>query len=117
MDGRKKESLTAYYKSLSGKALSAIETISMDMSQAYISATKESIEGWQNKIFFDRFHVMQDLNKVVNAVRKSELHNIPQPFREPLHKSRFSWLRSKTTLKTKHKHQIRELVSIAVSKI
>lgn len=114
LDDRTKESLASYYKSLSSEELSAIETISMDMSQAYISATKESVDDWKNKICFDRFHVMQDLNKAVNEVRKSELHNIPQPFREPLHKSRFSWLRSKATLKTKHKQQIKDLGSIAI---
>lgn len=110
----KKESLICYYNSLSKKVRDAIETISMDMSQAYISATKECIEDWQNKICFDRFHVMQDLNSAVNAVRKSELPHIPQPFREPLHKSRFSWLRSRTTLKAKHKQQIKALENIAI---
>ena len=114
MEDRKKASLTDFYQSLTQREISKIETISMDMSQAYISATKSCIEGWEKKICFDRFHVMQDLNKAVNEVRKSELHVIPQPFREPLHRSRFSWLRSQSTLNDKHKQQIRDLETVAV---
>jgi len=113
-DDRKKESLISFYKSLTKRDLENIETVSMDMSQSYIFATKECVENWESKICFDRFHVMQDLNKAVNQVRKSEMRTIPQPFREPLHKSRFCWLRSQATLKINHKQQIRELESIAI---
>ena len=114
IDDRKKESLVSFYKSLTKSDLSEIETVSMDMSQAYVYATKECIDSWETKICFDRFHVMQDLNKAVNHVRQSELHFIPAPFREALHRSRFRWLRSEATLQESHKKKIRDLENIAV---
>lgn len=113
-DDRKAESLTSFYNSCTKSQLDHIETVSMDMSPAYLSATKQCLDGWESKICFDRFHVMQDLNKAVNAVRKSELLSVPNDFRAPLHKSRFSWLRSRQTLEKHHLQQIKELSSVAV---
>ena len=83
------------------------------MSQAYLSATKQCINNWESKICFDRFHVMQDLNKAVNEVRKSEAASVPKEYRGPLHKSRFSWMRSQENLRKHHKRQISELQGIA----
>jgi len=114
VDDRKAESLVSFYNSCTKSQLAHIETVSMDMSPAYLSATKQCLDGWETKICFDRFHVMQDLNKAVNDVRKSELSKIPKEFRVPLHKSRFSWLRSRQTLEKHHQQQIKELSSVAV---
>ena len=114
IDDRSANSLISFYKACTKRQLDSIETVSMDMSPAYISATKQCIDDWESKICFDRFHVMQDLNKAVNEVRKIEARSVPMAFRDPLHKSRFSWLRSRETLKKHHKQQISELKSIAI---
>jgi len=113
-DDRKAESLISFYKGCTKSQLEHIETVSMDMSPAYVSATKQCLDGWESKICFDRFHVMQDLNKAVNEVRRAEVSSVPKDYRVPLHKSRFSWLRSLQTLEKHHQQQIRELSSIAV---
>jgi len=113
-DDRKVESLISFYNSCTKRQLDSIETISMDMSPAYLSATKQCIDSWESKICFDRFHVMQDLNKAVNDVRKSEVASVPKEFRGPLHKSRYSWMRSKETLREHHEQQINELKGIAI---
>ena len=114
IDDRSAESLISFYKTCTKKQLDSIETVSMDMSPAYVSATKQCVKDWESKICFDRFHVMQDLNKAVNEVRKSEVASIPKVYRDPLHKSRFSWMRSEATLKKHHKQQINELKGIAI---
>ena len=92
-----------------------VKTISMDMSAAYISATKSNFSNWENIICFDRFHVMQDLNKAVNSVRTSEARTVDREFRLPLHRSRFSWLRANDNLNSDHKAQIEKL-SVAAKK-
>lgn len=112
-DDRKADSLISFYKTCTKRQLDSIETISMDMSPAYLSATKQCINNWESKICFDRFHVMQDLNKAVNEVRKSEAASVPKEYRGPLHKSRFSWMRSQENLRKHHKRQISELQGIA----
>lgn len=113
-DDRSAESLISFYKTCTKKQLDSIETVSMDMSPAYVSATKQCVKDWESKICFDRFHVMQDLNKAVNEVRKSEVASVPKVYRDSLHKSRFSWMRSEAILKKHHEQQINELKGIAI---
>lgn len=114
IDDRKAESLVSFYKTCTKRQLDSIETVSMDMSQAYISATKRCVDDWESKICFDRFHVMQELNRAVNEVRKHEARTVPKAYRDPLHRSRFSWLRSQETLKAHHAQQISELRDVAI---
>lgn len=55
--------------------LGKIETISMDMSSSYVNGarTHPSAKG---KICFDRFHVIQDVNKNCDGLRKSDVARI-----------------------------------------
>jgi transposase len=71
-DDRKKESLEAFYNNLTDEQRDAIESISMDMWQAYISATLDSIPGADTKIAFDKFHIAKYLGDAVDKVRRQE---------------------------------------------
>ena len=112
-DDRSKNSLAAFYTSLSERELDSIQTVSMDMSPAYLSATKEHVDGWEQKICFDKFHVAMDLNKAVDSVRKGEMRFVPADQRRPLHLSRFNWLRSEGKLKSHHWDTINSLSKVA----
>jgi len=71
-EDRTKESLEGYWKGLSQAQLEGIESVSMDMWPAYIGATLAQVPGAQEKIVFDRFHIMQHMNAAVDTVRKQE---------------------------------------------
>lgn len=71
-DGRKKESLDAFYQGLSAEQLNAIQAVSMDMWDAFVSSTREYVPNAEEKIVFDRFHVMQYMNDAVDTVRRQE---------------------------------------------
>nr|VFK30251.1 MAG: Transposase [Candidatus Kentron sp. LPFa]VFK37069.1 MAG: Transposase [Candidatus Kentron sp. LPFa] len=71
-EDRKKTNLKAWYASLSGKQIAAIESVSMDMWPAFINATLESIPGAEEKIAFDKFHVAKYLGEAVDKVRREE---------------------------------------------
>jgi transposase len=62
----------------------------MDLSPAFRAVALEYIPDAKNKICFDKFHITQDLNKAVDAVRKSEIKDIDNQWRQPLHLSRFA---------------------------
>lgn len=113
LDDRKKSSLSAFFERLCEQQLNSIETISMDMSQSYIYSTKEFLPHWERAICFDKFHVAMDLNQAVNEDRKSEIKQVDQQHRIDLHRSRFSWLRSRSNLKEVHSQQISTLSLIA----
>jgi len=50
----------------------------MDMSAAYVKATKQTIPLAEHKIVHDRFHVMQLATKAVDKVRRGEHRKLMQ---------------------------------------
>ena len=65
-DDRKQESLEAYFQRFTKEELEAVEAICMDMWDPYISATKAYVPGAEEKIVFDKFHVMRCLNEATD---------------------------------------------------
>lgn len=107
---RTTQSLEGYWQGLTPAQREGVESVSMDMWPAYIGATMAQVPNAQDKIVFDRFHIMQHMNAAVDTVRKLEhkellarnddslkgtLHvwryareNLPEKYR-----ATFSWLR------------------------
>ncbi len=71
-EDRTTASLEGYWQGLTGAQLCGIESVSMDMWPAYIGATLSHVPGAQDKIVFDRFHIMKHMNEAVDTVRKQE---------------------------------------------
>lgn len=113
-EGKGKKGLSLYFQGLTTVALKKIKTISMDLSPAFRSVALEYIPDAKKKICFDKFHIAQDLNKAVDAVRKSEIKNLDPVWRQPVHLSRFVWLRNKSTLTPVHEQKIDNLLTIAI---
>jgi transposase len=109
-EGKSKESLHAYYRDLSNGDKAAIESISMDMSPAFITATLEAIPQAGEVISFDKFHVAAYLNKAVDTVRKDERKTL----REVLSGSRFLWLYAANNLTTEKQSELQILQNVAV---
>ncbi len=70
--GNDSASLESYFDTLSAEQLAGIEAVAMDMSKAYIAATRRKLPDADGKIVFDRYHLMQHVNKAVDTVRKQE---------------------------------------------
>lgn len=69
--GRKASVLNRYYKGIGEDACLKIESVSMDGARTYISSTETHAKNAM--IVYDKFHIVQKLNKTVDEVRKSEL--------------------------------------------
>ena len=91
-DGKSASSLSEYYESLSPEHLAAIETVSMDMSSAYISSTRKHLEDADDKIIFDKFHVAKILGAAVNKVRREENSMLKEQGDRRLVGTRYLWL-------------------------
>jgi transposase len=76
-----------------------ITHVCCDMSPAYISGIAASFEGAQ--ITFDRYHVIAQLNKAVDLVRRAEVKTKPE-----LKGTRYLWLKNHDSLSER---QIEEL--------
>lgn len=71
-DNRDQTSLEEYYKQFDNDKLESVKSITMDMWDPFIAATKTYIPEAENKIIFDRFHLMKQVTEAVDKVRKQE---------------------------------------------
>jgi transposase len=93
IDGHEADGVKQWFVEQKSSDFSEIRSISMDMRDAYIKAVKESLEGWEKIIAFDRFHVAKYFNEGVDKVRRREHAEFLKVLGEsPLTNSRFQWL-------------------------
>jgi transposase len=93
-EDRKEESLTAYFAAFDQEQRAQIEAISLDMWPAYINACNAQVPGAEDKMVFDRFHIMQHVSQGVDRVRKQEHKALLQHGDETLSRSKYLWLYS-----------------------
>jgi transposase len=91
-EDRKEESLGAYFKAFEEKQLAGIEAISLDMWPAYIGACQAHVPQADEKMVFDRFHIMQHVGKGVDKVRKQEHKVLLSQGDDTLKRSKYLWL-------------------------
>ena len=125
-DDRKKSSLDAFYTSLTSAQREGIEEVAMDMWEPFIQSTLTHIPQAQDKIVFDKFHIVKNLTEAVDKVRRQE-HKILQKnkddtlkgskylwLKNPKNFTRKTWLNFKTlrqsTLKTARAWALKEMV-------
>lgn len=112
-DGRKAETLDAYWKSLSEADRNAIEAVAMDMSGPYYASTLRHVPDAIRKVVFDRFHIMQYATGAVDQVRRNEQASLSRtsssPSQTPLAKSRHLWLYSEENVPERYAERFAEL--------
>ncbi len=108
-EDRRWQSLDAYYAGLTDEQLGSIKAIAMDMWDPYIKATRERVPAWEDKIVFDRFHVMQQLGKAVDGVRKQEHRLLRARGDESLTGSKYLWLYADENRPERHKERFAAL--------
>jgi len=69
--GKSAETLRAFFKDLGPERRAAIETVTIDMSQAYISAVREMVP--HARLVFDRFHVQRLVQDALDETRRDEV--------------------------------------------
>ena len=91
-DERKEESLAAYFNALGPERCAGIEAISLDMWPAFINACRAHVPGADDKMVFDRFHIMQHVGRGVDRVRKQEHKVLTAQGDATLARSKYLWL-------------------------
>ena len=91
---RKEDSLGAYFQAFPLEQRQAIEAISLDMWPAYINACHAHVPQAEQKIVFDRFHIMRHVLEAVDKVRKHEHRALLEDGDTTLVKSKYLWLYS-----------------------
>jgi transposase len=72
IDDRTQASLDAFWSQYDASELEIVESVAMDMWAAYIASTRKHLSGADEKIVFDKFHIMKHLGDAVDKVRRQE---------------------------------------------
>ena len=98
-DDRQQGSLDGYYQGLSEEQRQGIEAVAMDIWDLYIASTKSYVPKAEEKIVFDRYHLMTHMGKALDTVRTA---SALQQVEQALVKSKYLGLYSEENLPEKH---------------
>ncbi len=70
-DERRQASLDRYFDRFTLEQLVQIEAVAIDMSEPFAASLRAHLSDAEDKIVFDRYHLMGYLTKAVDTVRKA----------------------------------------------
>ncbi len=105
-DGNDTDSGNACFSQLSSAQIQSVQAVAMDMSAAYVKATRQSIPLAEGKIVHDRFHVMQLATKAVDKVRRGEHRQLQRDGDHRLAKTKYLWIKSEENLTEKQRSRL-----------
>lgn len=109
-EGRKYETMKAFFDSLTEGQKAAIEAIAMDMWDPYIKAVKQSCP--HTAIVFDQFHVVSAFGKVIDKVRNIEYRKANKAGKQVIKGSKYLLLKNKTNLLKEEKPRLKALLRL-----
>jgi transposase len=104
-EDRKQTSLDGYFEGLSYEQREGIEAVALDIWDPYIASVKVHVPQAEDKIVFDRYHLMTHMGKAVDDVRKKEHRALKQRGNETLTGSKYLWLYGEENLPEKHEQR------------
>lgn len=108
-DERKTESLDGYFASLTPAQRNGIEAVAMDMWDPFFNSVKKNVPDAEEKIVFDKFHIMQHVGEAVDKVRRVEHKQLSEEGNNILAKSKYIWLYRQENLPEWHEDRFKEL--------
>jgi transposase len=100
---RRTESLASYYATLTAAQRDGLQAVAMDMWEPYIRATHTGLPQGDTKIVFDRFHIMREMTRAVDTVRKQEHRAFLRAGdASPLTGTKYLWLFTEASLPARH---------------
>lgn len=91
-DGRRKESLDAYFQGLDVEIRRSVEAITMDMWHPYLASVRDYIPLADEKIVLDKYHIMAHLNHAVDLIRRQENAILRKKNCDTLKNTKYLWL-------------------------
>lgn len=109
---RTKQCLVDYFKTKSVERLSEIKAIATDMWDPYVSAINECVPDGEEKIVFDKYHVLKYLGEAVDDVRKEEHKSLTEVGIDILKGTKYLWLYNEKNIPCKSKEHFDVLKSL-----
>ena len=108
-DERRRASLDSYFEKFSATELDRVKAVAMDMWEPYAASARTHLTDAEDKIVFDRYHLMGYLTKAVDTVRKQENRTLLATGDKTLAGSKYLWLYSSENLPTRHQDRFAAL--------
>ncbi len=112
-DGREQASLDRFWQRLTPEHRSGIETVAMDMWDAYWKSTVLHVPEATSKIVFDNFHLAKHMNRAVDEVRRREHVLGRRDATQALKGTRAMWLYGQENLPEKWARRFDQVLAIA----
>jgi transposase len=107
-EDRTEQTLTRFFTELGRRRSATIQVVCLDMWQAYLKAVR--IHAPNAQVLFDRFHLVQHLNRAVDEVRRSEMHRLSGQEKTSFKRTRFLLLKNPWNLRTEERERLSTLV-------
>lgn len=91
-EGRREETLKAFFDFLGPEKTAALEGICCDMWQPYIEVIKDRAP--EAVLVFDKFHIVRHLMEAVDQVRRDEIREKGAEHKARMYRTRFIWLKN-----------------------
>ena len=111
-DDRKQTSLDPYFASFSAEERKGIIAVAMDMWEPYVNSVSANLDDAEQKIVFDKFHILKHMGDAVDTVRKQEHKELRAQGLEILTGSKYLWLYNEENLPDKHRDRFRALKTL-----
>jgi transposase len=109
VDERRESSLRDYFAAFDPETREALQAISLDMWPPYINACRQDVPDADQKMVFDRFHIMRHVVDAVDTVRKREHKALLEAGDATLARSKYLWLYSAENVPEKSREHFNEL--------
>jgi transposase len=107
-EDRTTATLAKFFTALGRRRCRTIRVVCMDMWAAYAKAVAGHLPNAQ--VLFDRFHVVQHLNRALDEVRRNEMRRLSRRERAPFRRIRYLLLKSPRKLSLSEQDRISRLV-------
>ncbi len=98
VEDRRQESLEKYFRQFTPEELAQVRAVAMDMWDPYVAATQACVPEADDKIVFDKFHVLRTVNEAVDKVRRQEHKVLQAGGDERLKGTKHLWLTNEENL-------------------
>lgn len=97
-NGAKPACCDSFFDTLAPEHLAGIEAVAMDMWEPFANSVRAHLADADDKIVFDRFHLIGYLGKAVDTVRKQENHALMAEGDKSLAGPKYLWLYAQENL-------------------
>jgi transposase len=109
-EGHDKETLDRFFAGMTQEQKAGIQAVAMDMWDPYINRFRHHCP--QALIVFDLFHIVKGYGKVIDLVRRQEVHKAVGPMKKVIKGSRYLLLKNRDNLLEDQAHRLDELLKL-----